>query len=266
MALRIILHTFRMIFGNLGQALKVSVGPYLIMFGIILLALVITGSTGILAPQRSFSDGVVTEFSPFLSLLPLLLLPMVLFVTSWVAVSWHRFILREEYTALLPAINDRPIWPYAGKAILLGLIIGLIAIPVLFLLGSIAMVPMAASGGHQGSVPIFAFVIFAIAMIGLSVIALRMGVALVGTAVGKPMKFGEAFQATGKIGGVIIGVSILMVLINTVPGFIIGYLFFSVPIVGFVLNIALNWLTMMLGISILTTLYGHVIEDRPLIS
>ena len=256
MALQILLHTFRMIFGNIGQALRVSVGPYLILMAGVFAVMVII--------SPSIESGV--GMTPIAIILGLALLPFVFFVTSWVAVSWHRFILLEEYAGLLPAVKDRPIWSYAGKAILLGLIISLIAIPVFFMLSTLALIPMAAQGGLSNGTPTIAFVVFALAMVGLSVIALRMGVALVGTALGLPMGFGEAFRATGKIGVVIFWLSLLLVLINSVPGFVISTLFFKLPIIGFVLNIALNWLTMMLGISILTTIYGHVIEDRPLVS
>ena len=34
--------------------------------------------------------------------------------------------------------------------------------------------------------------------------------------------------------------------------------------VALVINMALNWVTLMLGISVLTTLYGHLVERRPL--
>ena len=36
------------------------------------------------------------------------------------------------------------------------------------------------------------------------------------------------------------------------------------PIIGFALDIALQWTVLMLGVSILTTFYGHLIEGRDL--
>jgi hypothetical protein len=37
------------------------------------------------------------------------------------------------------------------------------------------------------------------------------------------------------------------------------------PVLGVLVDIFVQWLTLMVGVSILTTLYGHVIEGRPLI-
>ncbi|MEO9865661.1 MAG: hypothetical protein ABJO29_17290 [Yoonia sp.] len=267
MAFKILLHTFRMIFGNFGQALRVSVGPYLIAFLFAVVFLGLTDSFGLMTGQTVIDENGIPEISPVVYLLPLFLFPLIIFTTSWVAVSWHRFILLEEYAGLLPAVKDRPIWPYAGKAILLGLLIGLISLPVFAIAASVGV---AAISGSQGAIPsgfpIGAGLVFVVATVLISMISIRMGVALVGTALGKPMKFGEAFQATGKIGWVIFWLTVQLVLINVIPSLIITWLSISAPIIAFVFNIALNWITMMFGISILTTIYGHVIENRPLVS
>ena len=245
MALKILLHTFRMIFGNLGQALRISVGPYLILMACVSIVIVAIGTT---------AESTV-GFSPIMGILPLVLMPLILFVTAWVAVSWHRFILLEERAGILPSWKNRPIWPYAGRAILLILIISMIAIPLLFVVAIIS-----------AAIPFLALPLFAIALTLLGFVGLKMGVSLVGTALGKQMPAGEVWKATDRINGDIFGVVVLLVLFNTIPGFILTGLSSVVPIIGFVLSIALNWLTTMIGISILTTIYGHVIEDRPLVS
>lgn len=262
-ALNIILHTFRMIFGNLGQALRVSVGPYLLMIVLVTLAFAMVGM-----PMSGAMDPMAQMMSPAVGLLPLLLLPLVMFVTSWVAVSWHRFILLEEYSGILPAVSGRPIWSYAGKAILLGLLVMVVALPIFLILGTI-MMPFAGAGGMpadpSAGLPLAGLLVFALATVVLTFLSLRWGVALVGTALGKPIGFSDAWRATKPISGVIFGVAAILMLINTLPGFILTPITQAVPIIGTVLQLMLTWLTMMLGISILTTLYGHVIEERPLV-
>lgn len=263
MALNIILHTFRMIFGNLGQALRVSVGPYLLM--VVLLALAFS----IFAVPMSVSMDPMTQMmSPSMGLLPLVVLPLVMFVTSWVAVSWHRFILLEEYSGLLPAVSGRPIWSYAGKAILLGLLVLAVAIPLFLILGTI-LVPLFGGGmpaDPAAGLPFMAMLIFAIATVLLTFLSLRWGVALVGTALGKPIGFSDAWRATKPVSGVVFNVAAILMLVNFLPGLILSPITQFVPIIGSVLQLILTWLTMMLGISVLTTLYGHVIEKRPLIN
>lgn len=258
MALRLIIHTFRMIFGNLGQALKISVGPYLILIlGVFAVAAAIS-------PTIDSTVGV----NPIAGLLGLLIFPLILFVTAWVAVSWHRFILKEEYAGLLPAIKGRPIWPYVGKAILLALVMFVVAIPV-FLLFSFMVMPLIGTNvgdptQFQPNFPTWAILVFAVAYVVIGFIALRLAVSLVGTALEKPMSFRDAWTATKPVAGTIFGVTIIIVLINIVPAIILPFLTASIPIIGFVLDIIINWVTMMVGISILTTIYGHVIENRPL--
>lgn len=262
MALNLIIHTFRMIFGNLGQALRISIGPYLIL---IVVALGLFAASGV--PSGMSAD--VPNISPLAAIIPLILLPLVLFITAWVAVSWHRFILLEEYAGALPAVSGRPIWPYAGKALLLGLLLAVVAIPLFLILGTVLMPLMGGAGlppDPTASTPFVAIIIFAIAMILLTILSLRWGVALVGTALGKPLGFKQAWDATKPISGVIVSVAIILGLINIVPGQIISMIYNASGILGAILEICLTWLTMMLGISILTTIYGHVIENRPLVS
>ena len=261
-----------MIFGNFGQALRVSVGPYFVGIVIAGIAFMLSG-----LPFASGFDPMASAFSPGAILLPFLLIPMILFITAWVAVSWHRFILLEEYAGILPAVSGRPIWPYVGKSILLGLIIILIAIPLFLIFGTlIAGVaqpePGEISFSADGTPDIpLAFLIQASlvpALVGIPLyyVILRIGIALVGTALAKPLGFGEAWRATAKVGGMIFGVTIIMTLINLVPGWLIFSVQSISPVFASILNMCLTWLSMMLGISILTTIYGHVIEERPLIS
>lgn len=256
MALRIILHTLQMIFGNLGQALKVSIGPYLIL--IVAIVGFFVSAEGVVVTGNS---------SPGFLIGMLLIVALALFVFGWVAVSWHRFILLEEYTSALPAVSGRPIWPYVGKAILLFLLIFAASIPIFFILSIVAAPALNAPADfNTPAVPFTVLVVFAIAALIMSVLSLRWGVALVGTALGKPMGFFEGWRATKPVSGTIVGVSLILILINIVPSLIISQFSLAAPIIGFILNIILSWITMMMGISILTTLYGHVVENRPLVA
>lgn len=257
MAFKILIHTFRMIFGNFGQALRVSVGPYLIL---------ILGYAVLFGALSTMADSTV-GMTPLMSIMLVVLLPLSLFVAAWVAVSWHRFILLEEYVGLLPAVKDRPIWPYAGKAILMALILGLIGVLLVFCYYLLALMPLAAGGRESSSLfGVLSAIVFVCAFFLLVVVSLRMGPALVATALGKSMTFRDAVEATSKIRGVIWGVALLFALLNAILGFAFELIGSAVPILGIFMSIALNWLTTLLGISILTTIYGHVIEDRPLVS
>jgi len=139
-ALNLVLHTFRMIFGNFGQALRVSVGPYLLL-------MILAGVVFVVFGQGMTGTQVNGQMPPGFALGFILLIPLFLFVTAWVAVSWHRFILLEEYAGILPAVTDRPIWPYAGKVILMSLLMMVAMIP-LMLVFMIIGVPFIEAPGH----------------------------------------------------------------------------------------------------------------------
>lgn len=258
MALNLVLHTFRMIFGNFGQALRVSVGPYLLL-------MILAGVVLLVFGQGMAGTQVNGQIPPGFALGFILLIPLFLFVTAWVAVSWHRFILLEEYAGILPTVTDRPIWPYVGKVILMSLLMMVIIIP-LVLVFAIIGVPFIEAPGVSASFSVVGIIMAIVFIVFFFVLSLRLGVALVGTALGKPMTFGAAWRATKTINKTIIGVAVILGVLNILAGTILTALGAMTPLLGSILSLGLNWLTMMIGISILTTIYGHVIEERPLIS
>lgn len=274
MAPQIVLHTFRMIFGNFGQALRVSIGPFVLL---IVVAIGLAASVGFPLDPANAAIEDFSNMSPAVGFLPIILIPLMLFVFGWVAVSWHRFILLEEYAGILPQVKDRPIWRYVGKSIGLALLIAIIAIPLFAILGPLAGRDIADAVGDAtavavGSVPEIPFgvqmkwlIINMIVTIPLTYLSLRWGIALVGTALGKPLGFVEAWGKSQSVAGVLFGIVILLLLINLVPQ-LVSLALAGVPALQMVIDVAMTWLSMMLGISILTTLYGHVIEERPLVS
>ncbi len=253
MAWQLVRHAFAMIFGNLGQALKVSLIPYGILVAAIIFMFAVVGM-----PMAGTAGVTPDTFSAISILLVLALAAFAVFVFGWVAVSWHRFILKEEYTTLVPAITGRPIWPYVGRSMWLGLIVFLIAIPV-FMVTSMIAVPFV-SGGSM-IIPLITF------FCGLTVVAylwMRWAIALPATAIGNNMTLSEAWATTAPMSKTILGVALILMAINVVPSFLLSGLYAAGPIVGFVVDVILQWLTVMLGLSILTTLYGHLVEGRPL--
>lgn len=252
MAWQLVRHAFAMILGNLGQALKVSLIPY----GILVVAMVfILAVVGMPLSNDVPLDAV--SFSPMSLILILALFAFAIFVFGWVAVSWHRFILKEEYTTLVPAVSGRPIWPYIRRSMWLGLIVFLVAIPVLFVTSMIA-VPFV---GGSLIVPVIAF------LAGATIVAffwMRWAIALPAAAIGEDMTLSQAWSITAPMSKTILGVALILMAINVIPAFLLSGFYAVAPIIGFVIDLILQWLTVMLGLSILTTLYGHLVEGRSL--
>ncbi len=257
MAFQIIRHAFRMVFGNLREALKASVGPYLILTVIFLVAFGTLIETGGMI-DRSVPMGGAEPMRPGAALIMLALVPVLLFFVSWVAVAWHRFILLEEYPGLLPQMAGRPIWPYAGRSILYGFVSLIAALPLLLLVMALAM-PLMMAGEGVASVLVF------IGITGfMTFVWLRIAIALPAVAVGKPISMGDAWRVSKGMSGTIFGVAFLLMGINRLATVLTAQVSAILPIIGFALDIALQWTVLMLGVSILTTFYGHLIEGRDL--
>lgn len=254
MALQIVLHTFRMIFRNFGQALRVSLGPTIVL---------LLGDRIFLFVFTQIPESM--NFLGQLAALALILLSF--FVSAWIAVSWHRFVLLEEYPSLLPATRGRPIWPYVGKMLLMLLILILIGGVFLASYYFLIIIYFGSGGNNVGQlVNFFTLLCTLIALAVLIVTSLRMGSALVATALGKNMTFRASVDATRSIGGVIWRIVFIMLIVAVPLNFVGDFLASTDRFVGAIVEAAYSWLATMFGASILTTIYGHVIEDRPLVS
>ncbi|RYG91344.1 hypothetical protein EU803_09635 [Loktanella sp. IMCC34160] len=253
-----------MVFGNLSDAIKASLVPILVAVAAVLIAVLVfdmplSMMSGAGGPGQMMME---PPASAYLGLL--LLLVVYLFVFGWIAVTWHRYVLLEEYPASVPAIGGRPIWPYIGKSILIGLIVVVIAIPLFFIVGLLGAGVMMGGGGMGGAMVVGTIIGLGIGAV-LTWLWFRFAIVLPGTAIGKPMKAGEGWNATKALSGTIFQASLIIVGINIVASLVVGVVSAGVPILGAILNLGVTWVTLMVGASLLTTLYGHIVEGRPLI-
>lgn len=255
MAWQLVRHAFVMIFGNLCQALRVSVIPYAILIAAWTLVFVTSGLPLTTDPEVMAASG--GNIGAMTLLLFLALIVFSVFVFGWVAVSWHRFILCEEYTAFVPAISDRPIWPYIGRSFLLGLLITVIAIPVFIVVGLLSA-PFAEAS------MVVPFIAALAGISGLAYLWMRWAIVLPSTAIGVPMTGSEAWAATAPHAQTIFVVVLILMAINVIPAVLLQGVYAAAPIIGVVVDVVIQWVTIMLGLSILTTLYGHIVEGRSL--
>jgi hypothetical protein len=250
MGWEIVRHSFAMLYRNLGNALRISVGPLLIALVAAFLILGVFGSGVDTLTEEIEPD----KLPPGLALAALLIMLLFVFVSAWIAVAWHRFILLEDYPGLLPPLAGRPVWRYLGKTILLGLVLALVAFPAGFVMGVIMAI-------LQNAGPDL-FSIFSLGLaLYVSYMWLRFGIVLPATAVSRPMGITEAWRATAPYATAILGTCVIFVLINTGISLVGAILPVSLAVL---LTVAANWVMLMVGISILTTLYGVIVERRTL--
>lgn len=241
---QIFLHSVKQVFGNLGAAVRVS--------GVLFLVQAIT--TLFLERNAMMTEGHGPAALPSGGLLLMIALIVLMVTTSlWIAVAWHRYILRVEVpSSILPAFHGKRLLAYLGYSVLIGIVL---IVPTI-LLGMIA--------GFVAQAGLGAAILGAlIVLVPMILITLRLCSALPAAALGEPLGLRGAWDATrGATPDFLV-----LALIAAVASFAIDLPMFlfsgAMPLaVGWTL-ISL-WIKTMVGASILTTIYGHYVEHRPL--
>ena len=249
----IFLHSVRMVFGNLKQVLQITIGPVLVALVLIVGAFFALGITPEVFDEGTtkLPPGVTTgSFFLFLSIFMLIIWT----VMFWIAVSWHRFILLEEYpSGIFPEFRFDRILAYFGRGILLGLL-GLIAIlPMAFLLAAV-------SGGSAG-LPIIVMIAY---MLLILVVLFPLAIILPAAAIGQPLSMSAAWNKTTGTAGTVVVLIIASFLFQVVVQ-LVSTILMIVPVLGPLLVLFASLLILpLINVSILTTMYGVFVEGREL--
>jgi hypothetical protein len=240
---RMLQHVVRQVFGNLGQAARLTLlltaGPMLVI--LYFSAQTVPGPGGMPQPEN---PGLILVF---------LLVNVV--TTSWAAVGWHRYVLREEYgTGLVPQWRGQNIRSYIGRLIILSL--ALIAAAIAFFLVLVAIMTVAQS-------PTMAWILGLGAMIGFSWLIVRLGLILPAAAVGERLTLRESWAETRPVStDILVPVVVLAIAFSIVSGAITSV--FGTALAGFVVSALVYWVQILLNLSLMTTVYGMQIEGRAL--
>jgi len=255
MGWQIFLHSVRQVIGNMDAALRISGALFLVQ-------VVVSYAMGVsLSGDRAaMEQRMVAGDFPWLGMI--LAIAVTLATGMWIAVAWHRYVLKvEKPTTLIPPFHGDRILGYLGKSILLIIIAIPIALVASFIVGFVF-----SAFYTTGQMPGMGLGILAgiIVMLPVIVVIYRMSVILPGSALGQPLGLREAWSKTAGSSGAIVFLAVLSIVAAIaidLPLMLMG----SVPLLGFVWATATAWLKMMVGISILTTLYGHFVEGRALV-
>ncbi len=243
----IFMHSIRQVFGNLPQALHVS--------GLLYLAqLAMSVVLGI--DPAALTPGAPIPAEQALSALVVVVVTLV--TTLWIAVAWHRFVLLNERPAgYLPSLAGARLGRYAGRTILIGLVCGALAIVLLIAAGGLFF-------GLLGK-SIMAELLTVMAMIVPAFAVLyRLSASLPGLALDRPTAFADGWVATtGETETILI-----LAFFTGLIGLVLGAPLALMPtgsLFALLWGGAAGWVQLMVSASILTTLYGHYIEKRPLV-
>ncbi|WP_010141479.1 hypothetical protein [Oceanicola sp. S124] len=242
---KIFTQSLRLVFANLGAALRVSLLPFLIASAAMTWFLVTNGEF-----LEENTNANIYGFN-WLSFITFMVVGAVAYL--WIAVAWHRYVLlREEGAGWVPRFRSDRMLGYLGRGILLVLLMVIPAMIMGILVGALAM-----SGSFA-----LVFIGSVVITFALMVIFYRLSPVLPATALGEPLKMKEAWAKTRGAGWDIALLALITAVINSVlqavgelggdPGAPLTVIY----------AIVTGWLQFMVGLSILTTIYGHYVEGR----
>ncbi len=262
---QIFLHSLRQVTGNIGMAVRVS-GWFVL--------LVVIGIVGIFS--MVFSDPTQPSFDGMATLLVFGFLIFFIWGGSLIAVVWHRYVLLEEVPqGAIPYRSGLNIWTYFWYTFGIAIIMIVVAIVLSVVLAMLIFPDTLLKNA-----------IFSI-IIGFVVVVLfyRLALILPAVAIDNKLSLGDAMQATRSALGPILVLAISVVIFNTVLSEIAGFLFngdqanamlriendqiiyteiSGIGIMYFIVTGAIQWFSLMLSVSILSTLYGYFVEKRGL--
>lgn len=239
-------HSFNLVIANLEQALRLSLLLYLVQSAYTIY--------GFFNPAETVElEGTGIPVLEPGDMLTGLLLGMVAIIASlWIAVAWHRFALTgEEARGWIPSFHGSEVMGYLGRSLLIGALIVLAIIAASIPVGLISVGLPALAG------------LMTFALIGLGAyLFFRLGVMLPAAALGERLRLSEAWDATKGESDTILTLALIVVggsIVVQLPSF-----FSDDPssIINVVYSLVVNWFATMIGISVLTTLYGHFVENR----
>lgn len=246
-----------LIVDDLGAALRITALPYAIFAGV---SLWFAGTLdmGTMARIEAGAAGEGAAAVPPGVLGGMLLTALVQLVAFlWIAVAWHRYVLlREGGESWIAPLEGRLLLAYLGRSIMIGLLV-----LAAFVIVTTAIAPFA---------PAMALAVATI--IGM-VLTYRLGLILPAGAIGRALSVGEAWRATAGQSGTVVLLALMtfgLSLLLQVPALLdapetveAGAALTPPGPVAIVYDMVVTWILLMLGVTLLSTLYGHFVEGRP---
>lgn len=247
-------HALQLVLGNRRDAARIAAVP---MAALYLVSWAILGASGFTVTTGSAGPASVVAGGGTLSGTAALALWLVwLVVTAWVFVAWHRFILLEAYPAgWMPPFRSGEILGYLGRMVMLmGLSIALM-VPV----GIVVVLAVGAAGGG-----VLALLLGVFGLLAVCVAVWRVTPILPAAAIGEPLTFRDAWDATRGTTGVIVSILFIGMILQLVLQLVAAIAAAILVPLGILVAYAITVFMQLLGASLLTSFYGHYVQGRAL--
>jgi hypothetical protein len=252
-------HAMKSTTDNIGFAFHIS-WPWM------LLLLPINVAVNLYLVFHGMQDPQNLTVQAFFLIVPLAIASIVAYCS--IAVNWHRYVLLDEVAEGWQRLRvDSLMWRYIGNAILIGLILmagGIVAAIALSLVGW----GLSAAVGESIPIVIVPSVIalYAYALVS----AYRLAVKLPSVALGRnDFYMRDAWRVINGNFWQIFGLLLLFVICLSFVGLamlLVTFLFGQFGTLGLsvslAIQVAVNWVATILGVTLLTSLYGFFVEGR----
>lgn len=258
---RIFIHAVRMVFGNIGVALRI-VG---VLVAIQLVLLFMAGRAYFASGMGNFAEMGSTEMMTSMqgAGYVFLLSVLQLIFSLWIAVAWHRYILLEEQPgAFMPRWNGAAIWEYFKAGFVLAIIVIIAVIPMM-LIGGILLFPMIMANPDDPSM-LAGLLAMLIIYLPAAYIAYRISPILPSASVGTRMTVKDAWSATSSSGASFVILAVVSVIAGWLLNMPASILARGALPLGLIWVAVAQTVSVLVGISILTTIYGHYVQKRDL--
>lgn len=242
-------HSLRQVTSNLPDAMRISGALYAVQ-----------GIVAALFGGAMMSGGMAMGGGGF-GLGFILVLAVSLVTAMWIAVAWHRYVLLAENpkTPLPPLMTDRML-AYFLRSLVIGIVLIVAGAVLGAVIGSLAMGLMTNGAAGLG------FLVMALLVqLPLIFLGFRLATALPGAALGVDHGLMAGWNATQSDWKTILQLSVIVALALWVINMIGIFVFGGFGVAALLWQFVTGWFVMMIGLSVLTTLYGHYIEGRPLV-
>lgn len=246
-------HALQSTFSNLGFAFHISWPWMLVIFPLNVAAALYKTWNGLASKGAFDADGSSWDFIVAIA-------SLIAFAS--IAVSWHRYMLKDEVPQGMARLRlDNVVWRYVGNSILMFLIFFAIGLPIGFLGWAIG-----STIGIAGLIS-YGAVFFLVALSASYRLSIRLpSIAMERT----DIRFGDAWRMTAGNFWQFMGLGLMFIAILLGVGLAVGSITYGVGLTGntlllvmiIVIQQAMNWVATILGVTLLTSLYGFFVEGR----
>lgn len=257
-------HMVSSTFNHLGFALRAQWPWMVIVAGIFLVLATTTNIPMSATPEENeaYFRAHPGELGWFVFLVLVGVLVAMLAFSS-IAVAWHRYVLLDEVPKGLARLRvDATVWRYFGNIFLIGLLLVVAMLPL-------SLLVMTLFGLHPalGVIGALAYVVFLVMPI-----IYRLSIKLPAIALERrDFRLGDAWIVSQANWWQIAGVGVSVTLLSWIVGLIMALVSKLLTMVlgesvggwiDILLQTGVNWVLTIMGITLLTTLYGFFVEKR----